>query len=34
MVNLINLITEKEKYEENLFNEVKKIVLDNAKKIN
>ena len=32
MVNLINLITEKEKYEENLFNEVKKIVLDNAKK--
>lgn len=34
MVNLINLITEEEKYEENLFNEVKKIVLDNAKKIN
>ena len=32
MVNFIHLITEKEKYEENLFNEVKKIVLDNAKK--
>ena len=32
MVYFIHLITEKEKYEENLFNEVKKIVLDNAKK--
>ena len=32
MVNFIHLITEKEKYEKNLFNEVKKIVLDNSKK--
>ena len=32
MLNLINLIIEKEKYEEILFNEVKKIVLENAKK--
>ena len=30
--NLINLITEEEKYEEKLFNEVKKIVSDNAEK--
>ena len=30
--NLINLITEEEKYEENLFNEVKKIVSENAEK--
>ena len=30
--NLINLITVEEKYEENLFNEVKKIVSENAEK--
>ena len=30
--NLINLITEEEKYEEKLFNEVKKIVSENAEK--
>ena len=31
-LNLINLITEKEKYEGILFKDVKKIVLENAKK--
>ena len=31
-LNLINLITEKEKYEGILFNEVKKILSENAKK--
>ena len=32
MSNLINLITEEEKREENLFNEVKKLVSENAEK--
>ena len=32
MSNLINLMTEEEKCEENLFNEVKKLVSDNAEK--
>ena len=32
MLNLINLITKEEKYEENLFSEVKKIVTENAQK--
>lgn len=34
MLNLINLITKEENYEEKLFQEVKNIVYENAKKIN